>query len=104
LMQRNFLTILKNFEWRWFLMVFWLFQPVLFQCSLQCFEGILRENGVIIESSFNRSCNPQFKAFNLNLFPIKSSTFWLASSLHCWKVFSWAVKTWQDLGHGSLVT
>jgi hypothetical protein len=56
----------------------------------------LRENGVIIESSFGRSCNPQFKEFNVNLFfLLKSSTFWLASSLHCWKFFSWAVKTWQ---------
>jgi hypothetical protein len=46
------------------------------QWPLQCFEGILRENDVIIESSFARNCNPQFKAFNLkSSFPLKKFGF-----------------------------
>jgi hypothetical protein len=65
------------------LLTFWV---CAFQWSLQCFEGILKENGAIIESAFCRSCNPQFKPFNLNLFPIKkfdflTETFWTAGRL-----------------------
>jgi hypothetical protein len=45
----------------------------------QCFERILRANGVIIESSFDRKCNPQFQALNLqSSFLLKSSAFSMA--------------------------
>jgi hypothetical protein len=59
-----------------FLGCFLLFEPVLFQWPFQCFEGIVKENGVIIESSFDRQCNPQFKALNLkSFFPIQKLGF-----------------------------
>jgi hypothetical protein len=68
---------------------FLVFEALLFQWPFQCFEAILRENGVIIESSFGRSCNPQFKAFNLkSSFRFKSSAFHFIVE----KYFSWAVK------------
>jgi hypothetical protein len=46
---------------------------MLFQSPFQCFEAILREYGVIIESSFGQSWNPQFKAFNLKSFLLLKS-------------------------------
>jgi hypothetical protein len=55
------------------------FETILFQWPFQWFEAILMENGVIIESSFGRSCNPQFKTFNLKSSSLlKSSAFSLA--------------------------
>jgi hypothetical protein len=52
---------------------------MLFQWPFQCFEVLLRETLVIIESPFGRSCNPQFQAFNLkSSLLLKSSAFSLA--------------------------
>jgi hypothetical protein len=71
----DFAELFDYFEDFWMKIV----SSVLFQWPFQCFEAILRENGVIIESSFGRSCNPQFQSFNLkSSFRFKSSAFSLA--------------------------
>jgi hypothetical protein len=52
---------------------------MLFQWPFQCFEAILRQTGVIVESSIGQNWNPQFKAFNLkSFFRLRSSAFSLA--------------------------
>jgi hypothetical protein len=76
LISRHFLTVLQDFGCRMFLGCFLLFEPLIFQWHFQCFEGILRENGVIIGSSFDRKCDSQFKALNLkSSFPIQKLSF-----------------------------
>jgi hypothetical protein len=98
----------EQFGWRLFRVCLFIFETMPFQWHLQYFEAILRENSIIIESSFGRSCNPQFKAFNLKFsFLLKSSTFSLAfftSFLKSTFLGMWRRKWWQWCWNRSLVT
>jgi hypothetical protein len=77
---------------------------MLFHWPFQCFEAILRENGVIIENCFGRNCNPQFKAFQSKIFfPIKKFGFF-TRLLHfiLEKYFYWAVKKMMAMIAGTV--